>query len=166
VKSLVLAAAAVMIATVAQAETIYVTPGSVVHWLSKGPFKTAISGNQELLVVHPGETNQDLIIVASQPDGTLIDSANVVMIDDQGKLVENLHVEVTPFGGPSKTVRVHRPGGNATYLCANHTCTDARAAKSRNKDMGDADSQTVTRRSDGSTDTWRHWSTPPTPPKQ
>jgi hypothetical protein len=160
VKSLVLAAAAVMIATVAQAETVYVTPGSVVHWLTKAPFKTAISGDEELLVVHPGATNQDLLISASQPDGTLTGSANVVMIDDQGKLVENLHVEVTPFGGPAKAVQVLRDGKSTTYLCANNTCLNAGTGKSR-KGMGDADSVTVTRHRDGSTDTWKHSTTPP-----
>jgi hypothetical protein len=149
-----------MIATVAQAETIYVTPGSVVHWLTKAPFKTAISGDEGLLVVHPGATDQDLLISANQPDGTLTGNADVVMIDDQGKLVENLHVEVTPFGGPARAVRVLRDGKNTTYLCANNTCLDASAAKSR-KGMGDADSVTVTSRRDGSTDTWKHSSTPP-----
>ena len=49
-----------------------------------------------------------------------------------------------------------------TDLCANFTCIDASAAKSRNG-MGDADSLTVTSRRDGSTDTWKHYSTPPTP---
>ena len=50
-------------------------------------------------MVKPGATNQDLIIVANQPDNTLTASANVLMLDDQGKLVENLRVNVTPFGG-------------------------------------------------------------------
>ena len=31
--------------------------------------------------------------------------------------------------------------------------------------MGDADSVTETRRKDGSTGTWKHQSTPPTPPR-
>jgi hypothetical protein len=42
---------------------------------------------------------------------------------------------------------------------------DASAAKSRNKGMGDADSLNVTRYRDGSTQTSKQWSTPPTPPK-
>jgi hypothetical protein len=149
-KRILLATAAVLAATVAQAEPIYVTPGSAVHWPTKEPFKTAISGNEELLVVHAGATNQDLIIVANQPDGTPTASANVLMLDDQGKLVENLHVIATPCGGPHTTVRVLAAGQTKTYQwCANGTYTDASAAKSRNKGMGDADSLTETRHKDG-----------------
>jgi hypothetical protein len=106
------------------------------------------------LVVHVGETNQDLMIVANQPDGTLTAGANVLMIDDQGTLVENLRVEVTPFGGPSRTVHFVYPSKTTTYQCANHTCIDASTAKSRNKGMGDADNK------DGSTGTDKR-STPP-----
>jgi hypothetical protein len=160
---ILLSMAAVLAATVAQAEPIYVTPGSAVHWLTKVPFKTAISGDEELLTVQGGATNQDLIIVANQPDGTLTASADVLMIDDQGKLVEKLHVMVTPFGGPSETVRIYRPGKTTTYQCTSYTCIGASAAKSRNKGMGDADSMTETTYKDGSTATSKTWSTPPTP---
>jgi hypothetical protein len=101
--------------------------------------------------------------VANRPDGTLTASANVLMIDDKGKLVENLNVIVTPFGAPSATVQVFGPGKNTTSLCANHTCIDASAAKSSKKGMGDTDSMTVTQRRDGSTVTSKTWSSPPTP---
>jgi hypothetical protein len=116
-------------------------------------------------VVHPGATNQDLIIVANQPDGTSTTSANVLMIDDQGKLVENLRVVVTPFGRASATLQVHEgPDKATTYLCGGFCVNDAGAP--RKKGMGDADNLTVTRYRDGSTDTWKHWSTPPTPPNK
>jgi hypothetical protein len=165
VKSLLLAAAAVMIVTSAHAgviedksstapptETIYITPGSVKHLLTKGPFKTAISGNDKLLVVQPGVSNQDLIVVVNQPpDGTLTASTDVVLMDDVEE-VQHLHVIVTPFGGPSTNVRILRPDGATTYLCGNNECIDTSTA-SRNKGMGAADTET------------RHKeSTPPTPP--
>jgi hypothetical protein len=76
-------------------------------------------------------------------------------------VAENLYVQVTPFGGPSKTLRIFQFGKKIEYLCGN-TCIDAGTAK--DKGTGDADSLTVTRRSDGSTETWRHSSTPPSPP--
>ena len=133
-KRILLATAAVLATTVGQAETIYVTPGSAVHFSTERPFKTAISGDEELLVVHAGATNRDLIIVANQPDGTLTASANVLMLDDQGKLVENLRVIVTPFGAPDRSVQVIAAGKAKTY-CASGTHTDASAAK-------DADSLT------------------------
>jgi hypothetical protein len=150
-----------MIATVAHAETVYVAPGAVVHWQTKTPFKTAISGNDKLLVVLPGATDNDLLIVAKQPDGSIIGSANVVLLDDKGNLVQNLDVQVTPFDGPSKTVRIFQADKKIDYLCGN-TCIVAGAAK--DKGTGDADSVTVTRHSDGSTETWKHSSTPPSPP--
>ena len=156
-----------MIATSAHAQTktIYVLPSTTVHYQTKAPFKTVISGDEELLVVHPGATDQDLLIVATQPDGTFTASANVVMIDGEGRLVEDLRVIVTPFEGPSATVRVHQwSGKTATYLC-NNFCVEASAGKARDKGMGDADSLTVTRYRDGSTTTSKSWSTPPTSPK-
>jgi hypothetical protein len=73
-----------MIATVAHAKTIYVAPGAVVHWQTKTPFKTAKSGDDKLLVVLPGATGNDLPIVAKRPDGNLIGSANVLLVDDKG----------------------------------------------------------------------------------
>jgi hypothetical protein len=145
-------------------------PGSAVHYQTKAPFKTVISGDEELLVVHPGATDQDLLIVANQPDGTFTAGANVVMIDGEGTLVEDLRVIVTPFEGPSATVRIHgwsdKSGHRetATYLCSAF-CVDASAGRPRNKGMGDADSLTVTRYRDGSTATSKTWSTPPTAPK-
>jgi hypothetical protein len=163
-KSLLLAAAAIMIATVAHAETIYVTPGSAVLYSTKRPFKTAISGDEKLLVVHPGATDQDLMIVANKPDGTLTASANVLMIDDQGKVVESLRVEVTPFDGPAQSWTLYNGQKNTTYFCANHSCIDTSSAESRKKGMGDADSLTETHNKDGSTETSKHWSTPPPPP--
>ena len=79
-----------------RANSVSVAPGSAVHFSTKKPFKTAISGDEELLVLKPGATNQDLLIVANQPDNALTGSANVLLIDDQGKLVEDMRVERDP----------------------------------------------------------------------
>jgi hypothetical protein len=91
------------------------------------------------------------------------------LIDDQGKLVEDLHVEVTPFEGPAATVRIlgwsdkNGDSKTTTYLCDTF-CIDSSAGKPRDKGMGDADSLSVTRYRDGSTTSSKSWSTPPTPP--
>ena len=46
-KRILLAAAAVLAVTAAQAETIiYVTPGSAVQWVAPQSFKTVINGNE------------------------------------------------------------------------------------------------------------------------
>jgi hypothetical protein len=158
-KCILLATIVVLTATVAQAETRYLTRGSVMAWRTKEPFKTAISGDEKLLGVQPGATNQDLIIVAKQPDGTLTASADVLVLDEQGKVVDNLNVVVTPFGGPSKSVRLFRSGKAITYLCADY-CLEETGTKG----LGDADSVTETRRKDGSSETWRQHNTPPSPP--
>ena len=141
-KPILLATIVVLTATVAQAETKYVTPGSVVVWHAKEPFKTAVSGDEKLLGVQPGATNQDLIIVAKQPDGTLIAGADVLVLDDQGKVVDNLNVVVTPFGAPSRTVRFSASGKVRTYLCADYCIEDVTTGT---KGLGDADSVTETR---------------------
>jgi hypothetical protein len=168
-KRVLLAAAAVLAVTAAQAETIiYVTPGSAVQWVAPQPFKTVINGNEKLLEVRGGATNRDLLVVANAPEETIIASADVLVIDGNGKVVDTLRVVVSPLRPKPeehiKTVRIVRPGGSASYLCADHTCINASAGQSGNKSLGDADSISVTRRKDGSTDTWKHYSTPPTPP--
>lgn len=158
-KRVLLVAVAVLAATIAQAETIYVTPNSATVWHSKAPFKQVINGGEtnssdepKLLNVRVGPTNQDLIIVAKEPEDTVIASTNVLMFDDQGKLVENLQVIVTPFGGPSITLRL----GSTTYVCGMRCIP---AVKSGKKGMGDADWMSVTTRSNGSTEI-KGYSTP------
>jgi len=92
---------------------------------------------------------------------TLTATANVLMIDDQGKLVEELRVVVTPFGRPSATLQVHEGVDKTrTYLCGGF-CVNESAGTPRKKGLSDADSVTETRRRDGSTETWKHWTTPP-----
>ena len=164
-KRILLAAAAVLAVTAAQAETIiYVTPGSAVQWVAPQSFKTVINGNEKLLEVHGGATNRDLIVVANEPEETIIASADLLVIDGNGKVVDTLRVVVSPLRPkPEEDIRTVTIVGSTSYLCANYTCIDASAKQSGNK-MGDADSITVTRRKDGSTDTSKHKSTPPTPP--
>jgi hypothetical protein len=167
VKSLLLAAAAVLAVTAAQAETIYVTPGSAVQWVAPQPFKTVVNGNEKLLQVHGGTTNRDLVVVANAPEEAIIDSAVLLVIDGNGKVVETVRVVVSPLRPQPeediRTVKIMRPGGSTSYICANNTCIDASPKQSGNK-MGDADTVSVTRNRDGSTGTWKHYSTPPTPP--
>ena len=165
-KRILLAAAAVLAVTAAQAETIiYVTPGSAVQWVAPQSFKTVINGNEKLLEVHGGATNRDLVVVANAPEETIIDSADLLVLDANGKVVDTLRVVVSPLRPQPeediRTVKIMRPGGSTTYLCANYDCIDA---SPKNKGIGDADSIGVTRYKDGSTDTWKHYSTPKTSP--
>ena len=147
-KRILLAAAAVLAVTAAQAETIiYVTPGSAVQWVAPQSFKTVINGNEKLLQVHGGATNRDLIVVANAPEETIIDSADLLVIDGNGKVVDTLHVVVSPLRPQPeediRTVKIFRPGGSTSYMCANYTCIDA-SPKSGNKSIGDADIVTKT----------------------
>ena len=167
-KRILLAAAAVLAVTAAQAETtIYVTPGSAVQWVAPQAFKTVINGNEKLLQVHGGATNRDLVVVANAPEETIIDSADLLVIDGNGKVVDTLRVVVSPLRPKPeediKTFNIVRPGSSTSYLCADRTCINA-SPKSGNKSMGDADSITKTTYKDGSTGTTKSWSTPPTPP--
>ena len=140
------------------------------QWVAPQSFKTVINGNEKLLEVHGGATNRDLVVVANAPEETVIASADLLVIDGNGKVVDTLHVVVSPLQPKPKedikTVRIVRPGGSTSYLCADRTCIDAGARQSGNKSMGDADSITVTRRKDGSTrpgSTSPRRRTPPTP---
>jgi hypothetical protein len=165
-KRILLAAAAVLAVTAAQAETvIYVTPGSAVQWVAPQPFKTVTNGNEKLLQVRGGTTNRDLVVVANAPEETIIDSADLLVIDGNGKVVDILRVVVSPLRPQPeediRTVTIMRPGGSTSYICANYTCIDA-SAKSGNN--GDADIVTKTTYKDGSTSTWKRQSTPPTTP--
>jgi hypothetical protein len=151
-KRILLAAAAVLAATAAQAETIvYVTPGSAVQYVAPQAFKTVINGNEKLLQVSGGATNRDLIVVTKAPEDTIIDSADVLVMDGNGKVVDTLRVVVSPLrpkpGEDIKTVKIVGASVSTSYLCADHTCIDASA-----------------RQKDGSTSTSKHQSTPPTPP--
>ena len=56
-------------------------------------------------------------------------------------------------------------GKTTVYFLCEDYWIDASATKSRNEGMGDADSLNVTRYRDGSTQTSKQWSAPPTPPK-
>jgi hypothetical protein len=166
-KRILLAAAAVLAVTAAQAETIiYATPGSAVQWVAPQPFRTVINGNEKLLQVHGGATNRELIFVANAPEESIIASADLLVIDGNGKVVDTLRVVVSPLRPEPeediRTVTIMRSGGSTSYICANYTCLDASAKQ--NKSMGDADSISVTRYKDGSTGTTKHWSTPPTSP--
>jgi hypothetical protein len=166
-KRILLAAAAILAVTAAQAETIiYVTPGSAVQWVAPQSFKTVFNANEKLLQVHGGATNRELILVAKEPEESIIASADLLVIDGDGKVVDTLRVVVSPLRPEPeediRTVTVMRPGGSTSYICANYTCLDASAKQ--NKGMGDADSISVTRYKDGSTSTWKHWGTPSTPP--
>jgi hypothetical protein len=165
-KRILLAAAAVLAVTAAQAETVvYVTPGSAVQWVAPQAFKTVINGNEKLLQVHGGTTNRDLVVVANAPEEAIIDSAVLLVIDGNGKVVETVRVVVSPLRPqPEEDIRtftITRPGGSTSYLCANYTCIDASA---KSKSMGDADSISVTHRKDGSTETHKFYRTPPTAP--
>ena len=150
-KRILLAAAAVLAVTTAQAESIiYVTPGSAVQWVAPQPFKTVFNGNEKLLEVRGGATNRDLIVVANEPEETIIASADLLVIDGNGKVVDTLRVVVSPLrpkpGEDIKTIKIVGGSVSASYLCAD-TCIDASA-----------------RRKDGSTSTSKHQSAPPTPP--
>ena len=113
-KRILLAAAAVLAVTAAQAETIiYVTPGSAVQWVAPQAFKTVINGNEKLLQVHGGATNRDLVVVANAPEEAIIDSADLLVIDGNGKVVETLRVVVSPLRPQPeediRTVKIMRP---------------------------------------------------------
>jgi hypothetical protein len=75
-----------------------IRPGSAVQWVAPQSFKTVINANEKLLEVRGGATNRDLVIVANAtPEDTNIDSAYLLVIDGNGKVVDTLRVIVSPL---------------------------------------------------------------------
>jgi hypothetical protein len=147
-----LSTSAVAGTTIAQPTKIYVKPGSITHWQSKDAFKTAHVGNiggsnntdasddGKLLVVSPGATDHELIIAAHRPDSQIIETAAVLLLDEQGNEVEHLIVEVSPFDSPAATVTIIGPSDKkgrkvVVYKCGEpYPCLDARSGRARNED--------------------------------
>ena len=67
-----------------------------------------------MLEVHGGTTNRDLVVVANAtPEETVIASADVLVIDGNGKVVDTLRVIVSPLRPEPeediKTITIVRP---------------------------------------------------------
>lgn len=143
---------------------IYIMAGSVMPWHTERPYAKVYVGGDKLLTVQ-GNTDRDLIITAGRPDHALTENATVLLIDDQGNVVENLNVEVTPFGQPTATVAIlgwsvyDRTNGDSfskttVYHCGPVVgCLDAAPEPSRKG----PDNTTVTQYSNGSSATTRSW---------
>jgi hypothetical protein len=140
----------------AEQKPIYVTAGTAKMFHTDKPFKVIHIGNAGLMTV-TGVTDHDVVIAANRPDGVLLESGNVLLLDDQGSVVEDLRVEVTPFGQPSAPIAIIAWGGaGTTYLrCGNIPggCVNAAAGKSRNG----PDSVSTTQWSDGSSSATQTW---------
>lgn len=151
-----------------ETETVYIAAGTTLHFQTSRPFSNVYVGGKALLTVQPGITNQDLNITANEPEGGLTGSANVLVVDENGRVVDNLRVEVTPFGGPAKTVTIFKGTDSdktmvqycraSEFSGGSSSCVDA---PKTDKGMGDADSVSVTAHRDGSTTRTKSWSTPP-----
>ena len=152
-----------------ETKTIYVTSGSSLHFQTSRPFKNVYVGNKDLLTVNPGITERDLNITANQPDGALVGSSNVLVVDENGRVVDNLKIEVTPFNTPSRTITILKGTGKSVvqhcrdsrFSGGSSSCIDVPDDDQSNKGIGNADRVSVTRWKDGSTSTSKTWSTPP-----
>jgi len=154
----------------AETKTIYVTGGTTLHFHTSRPFRNVYVGNDALLTVTPGLTDRDLNVTANQPKGSVIDSANVLIVDEDGQVTDHLRVEVTPFSAPSRTITIIKhqkdakePTRTETQHCrdsafsgGSSSCIDAPKPDL----MGDASSVSVTRFSDGSSSVSKTWSRP------
>lgn len=170
-KLLISIAAAVVMATSAvqaqeEIKTIYVRSNSVTYWHTARPFKNVhvggvVADDNKLLTVNPGATDRDLVIVAHRPKDSLMDSADVLLTDEQGNVVDKMNVEVTPFEGPSKTITIigqtDRLGNDRTtvYQCGAR-CVTISGPQSGNG-MGDANSVSQTNFRDGSSIVTKSW---------
>ena len=151
----------------AETKTVYVTGGTTLHFHTSKPFRNVYVGNDTLLTVTPGFTDRDLNVTANQPKGLVVDSANVLIVDEDGQVTDHLRVEVTPFSAPSRTITILKGTGDKGTVVQH--CLDSRysggsssciTAPNPASMMGDASSVSVTRWSDGSSSVSKTWSRP------
>jgi Flp pilus assembly secretin CpaC len=132
---------------------IELPPGFAERWQAPRPFKSVILGDPDIVDAIQGQTNRELIII-TKPDGG---TTNIVLNDENGEQVAN--VLVTNPAIPTIQYPLARSVVTGRLqLYRNMT------KQSGDKGMGDADSISVTRNKDGSTSTWKNWTTPPKPP--
>jgi hypothetical protein len=141
-------------------ESVIVKPGSAIHWRTPTSFKVIEVGNPEAVEAHPGViTERDMIVVAKPlKDGTLSNSANVLVMDANGDLVGTLRVEITASGQPLNFVTILSGTKQIFWDCSN-ACVEVDVT---NKPTPDA--VTITSRApDGSLVTRQYGPTKPAP---
>jgi len=150
----------------AETKAVYVTGGTTLHFHTSRPFRNVYVGNDALLTVTPGLTDRDLNVTANQPKGSVIDSANVLVVDEDGQVTDHLRVEVTPYGAPSRTITILKGTDDArtvTQHCRDSAFSGGSSScitAPKPDIMGDASSVSVTRWSDGSSSVSKTWSRP------
>lgn len=170
-KKLLLATAAIVIATCAQAQdeniktkSIHVYPKTITKWHTAKPFRNVYVGDDGLLIVRPGATDHDLIITTDRPDGVRAESSDILLTDAEGNTVDKFHVEVVQYELPDNPTLIlgwsdHKGNRRVDLYCGPLPCpTGGRPRKEGG--MGDANSMTVTNYSDGSSAVSKTWSKP------
>jgi len=94
----------------------------------------------------------------------VVDSANVLIVDEDGQVTDHLRVEVTPFSAPSRTITILKGTGDKGTVVQH--CLDSRysggssSCIDRPQPDNGPNSVNVTQWSDGSSSVSKTWSRP------
>jgi Flp pilus assembly secretin CpaC len=103
-----LAAVLVSAPACAADQTIELRPGFAERWQAPRPFAHVYPGNDKIVKVVQGQTDQELIIIA-EPDGG---TTNIVLTDNKGEQVANVLVTTAPRYQPARSAAT---GGMQLY---------------------------------------------------
>jgi hypothetical protein len=134
-KTILLATAATIIATSAQADaTIFAKPNSITVWKSPKPYASIVSGgppestnkdggidanNLSPVVAQAHGDNERVFLITRQPyERYTVGSADFLILDGESGIIEKLTVVITPTGQPMRPMDMIQDGQNYTVWCS------------------------------------------------
>jgi len=133
-KTILLATAATIIATSAQADaTIFAKPNSITVWKSPKPYAAIISGgppestnkdggtdanNLSPVVAQAHGDNERVFLITRQPyERNTVGSADFLILDGESGIIEKLTVVITPTGQPMRRMDMIEDSRAYTVWC-------------------------------------------------
>jgi hypothetical protein len=134
-KTILLATAATIIATSAQADaTIFAKPNSITVWKSPKPYASIVSGgppestnkdggidanNLSPVVAQAHGDNERVFLITRQPyERNTVGSVDFLILDGESGIIEKLTVVITPTGQPMRQMDMIEDGHAYTVWCS------------------------------------------------
>jgi hypothetical protein len=161
-KTILLATAATIIATSAQADaTIFAKPNSITVWKSPKPYASIVSGgppestnkdggidanNLSPVVAQAHGDNERVFLITRQPyERNTVGSVDFLILDGESGIIEKLTVVITPTGQPMRRMDMIEDGRAYTVWCSGARIGCLPALRRR-----DPTAEETTRQRDGS----------------
>jgi hypothetical protein len=134
-KTILLATAATIIATSAQADaTIFAKPNSITVWKSPKPYASIVSGgppestnkdggidanNLSPVVAQAHGDNERVFLITRQPyERNTVGSVDFLILDGESGIIEKLTVVITPTGQPMRQMDMIEDSRASTVWCS------------------------------------------------